>query len=65
MRTVVPPQFSGEDLQRLLAAALTAPPAARPRPARQQPSATASQAAPHVPPATAPTEPVDPWDEPW
>ncbi|MER7004766.1 hypothetical protein ABT297_17195 [Dactylosporangium sp. NPDC000555] len=70
MRTVVPPQFSGEDLQQLLVVSLAAGGGAGDRP---RPAPDAAQGAPVEPlvaprpePVDAPpSPPADPWDEPW
>ncbi|HEU5107709.1 MAG TPA: hypothetical protein VFT95_03955 [Micromonosporaceae bacterium] len=74
MRTVIPPQFSGEDLQRLLTLALSAPAGDDPVPATAPATAPATMeaAAPASVQALAPVDlpPADVadgdgWDEPW
>jgi len=60
VRTVIPPQFSGEDLQRLLTLALTAPDADEHR--RPDP---VPPAIPDVPVAPDPAPNTDAWDERW
>lgn len=61
MRTVIPPQFTGEDLQRLLTAALSAP-------AVDGPTAAATPAGAIPPVDLTPLETLetgDAWDEKW
>jgi hypothetical protein len=61
VRTVIPPQFTGEDLQRLLTLALTAPAGDDQRTdSGQRPGA-----ARRPEPSPDPTAITDAWDEPW
>ncbi len=59
MRTAIPPLFSGEDLQRLLTLALTAPVSEDHRPDPER------RSAPEVHPAPVTTPSADAWDERW
>ncbi|MGC4892254.1 hypothetical protein [Micromonospora sp. DT31] len=65
MRTVVPPQFSGEDLQHLLAATLNDPSRPAGTSTERQTPVTPPPVRDPRPDAAGPAQPTDPWDEPW
>jgi hypothetical protein len=71
VRTVIPPQFTGEDLQRLLTLALTAPAGDGQRSgsgsgsARRTGSGQPPDAGWRPEPGPDPAATTDAWDEPW